>query len=116
MVDEIRWISGPRGRLEQGATAVISTVRNEADILPAFLDHYRKMGVQRFFFIDNASDDETPRLLREQPDVCLYHAPGSYHAALCGNAWVNQVAGRHCMNRWTLVVDADEFLILPGAW
>lgn len=93
---------------------VVSVVRNEADILPAFLSHYRSLGVRHFLMIDNESNDDTADLLRAQPDVVLFQATGSYQQAYCGVAWSNSVAGTFCNGNWVLVADADEFLLPPA--
>ena len=51
---------------------VAATVRNEMIRLPYFLEHYRKLGVGHFLFVDNGSDDGTAAWLAEQPDVSLW--------------------------------------------
>ena len=33
--------------------------RNEARRLPEFLEYHRRLGVERFFFVDNGSTDES---------------------------------------------------------
>ena len=51
---------------------------NEALRLPAFLDYYRRLGVGRFFIIDNKSTDGTAELLAAQDDSNLHHAHKQY--------------------------------------
>lgn len=46
-------------------------LHNEMHFLPAFLPHYRKLGVDRFFFIDDRSDDGTLEFLALQDDVVV---------------------------------------------
>ncbi len=111
--EELEYLSGPRYPARRHDICVVLVVRNEADILPAFLDHYRTLGVNRFVVADNESLDGTREFLETQPDVTLYAAHGSYRLAFCGVAWSNFLADRYCARRWTIVVDADEFLILP---
>src|SRR6185295_6832777 len=55
------------------AVVVCSAVRNEADRLPFFLQHYRRLGAARFLFVDNDSSDGTAALLLREPDVHLWH-------------------------------------------
>ncbi len=96
-----------------GHILLVATLRNEALRLPHFLDHYRKLGINHFLLVDNASTDGTADLLRDQPDVSLWSAPGSYRAARFGLDWTNALLMRHGHGYWTLTVDADELLVYP---
>lgn len=89
------------------------TVRNEADRLPHFLDHHRRLGVDRFLIVDNASTDGTPDLLRAAPDVSVWTTGASYRASRFGLDWVNWLLLRHGHGHWCLTLDADELLIYP---
>lgn len=88
-------------------------VRNEADRLPHFLRHHRALGVGHFLAVDNASSDGTAGLLREQPDVSLWHTGASYKAARFGMDWLTWLQMRHGHGHWCLTLDADELLIYP---
>jgi len=92
---------------------VIVVVRNEIQMLPHFLDHYRKLGVHAFVFIDNASDDGTREALLAEPDVVLYSADTEYKNSHYGVAWQQAVLGNHCVGKWALIADADELLVYP---
>ena len=89
------------------------TQRNERVRLPWFLDYYRKMGVQHFLFVDNASDDGSREYLREQPDVSLWVTEASYKNARFGMDWITWLQLRHAHGHWCLTVDPDEFLVYP---
>src|SRR5262249_45936956 len=88
-------------------------VRNEAQRLPAVLQHHRKFGVSRFFVIDNDSTDDTVGFLGTQPDVHLFSTCQSYAASNYGLAWVNALLDQYGSGHWTLTIDADELLIYP---
>lgn len=90
-----------------------ATVRNEAARLPYFLDHHRRQGVRHFLVVDNASTDDTPALLRDQPDVSLWHTGASYRASRFGLDWTNRLLAVHGSGHWCLTLDADEILIYP---
>lgn len=79
-------------------------------MLPQFLAHYRKLGVESFVFVDNQSTDGTTEFLRAQPDVTLYWTPDRYSQSNCGTEWVNTLITLHGQDRWCLSVDADELL------
>ena len=84
MLAELTLIKRPEVTGDAGPAVLISVVRNEADILPAFFDHYRGLGIRSFVLIDNNSTDGTREVLLEQPDVILYAAAGSYREAFDG--------------------------------
>lgn len=92
---------------------LISVIKDEIDRLPDFLRHHRQIGVERFCFIDNASSDGSPEYLSLQPDVDLF----ACHRRFGSNAkqgWINQAMRLYGLDRWFLVLDADEQLIFHG--
>ena len=88
-------------------------VRNEIRRLPATLAHHRRLGVHRFFVIDNASSDGTREFLLGEPDVHVYETNRSYAAARNGIDWVRLLLHVHGENRWCLLIDADEHFVYP---
>ncbi len=90
---------------------LFSAMRNERDLLPLFLDHYRKLGVGRFVIVDNGSFDGSPELLLGQPDVELYHTTGSYAEANGGSLWIDGLIEEQARDEWVVYVDADELLV-----
>lgn len=93
--------------------AVVAAVRNEAVILPLFLDHYRRLGVGAFLIADNGSTDATGAILRDAPDVAAFSVETPYAESLFGVAWQQAMVANFRVGRWSLVADADEFLVLP---
>ncbi len=110
---ELILLAEPGEGHDRGPAAVLCLVHNESDILPAFLDHYRTLGVRDFVFIEHKSTDGTQNLLLGEKGVTLYRAQGSYRTSFDGLNWLNAVGRKHCAGRWTIAVDADEFLLLP---
>jgi hypothetical protein len=88
-------------------------VRNERLRLPAVLDHYRRLGIDRFVAVDNGSDDGTEDLLGEMLDVRLYRATGSYGASSFGLDWLHPLLDELADNHWALTFDADELFVYP---
>lgn len=93
---------------------VVSVVRNEMIMLPHFLEHYRKLGVKGFIFVDNCSDDGSREYLFEQTDVILYSADTEYKYSHYGVSWQQAILGNLCLGKWVLLADADELLVFPG--
>lgn len=107
---------------------LFAVMRNEMYFLPAFLEHYRRLGVRQFVIVDDASDDGTTAYLAAQPDCCsgMTHIrfgervritdPG--HGGLSGRSGpiLKRVVPEHELaGQYVLIVDADEFLLLPEA-
>jgi hypothetical protein len=90
----------------------VAAMRNEMFILPHFLRHYRDLGVTCFLVADNLSDDGTLEYLAEQPDVAVFSADTEYRVSQYGVAWQHALMSNFRLGRWSLVADADEFLVL----
>ncbi len=86
-------------------------VRNEMLRLPYFLDYHRKLGVDHFLIVDNASDDGTAAYLAAQPDVSLWTTAHSYKLSRFGVDWITWVQWHHAHGHWCLTLDADELLV-----
>jgi hypothetical protein len=92
-----------------------SKCRNERLRLPAFLAHYRRLGVTRFFIADNNSSDGSREYLAAQPDVHVSPQPGSFRAAGGGTDWLNAMLAEFGVGAWCVTVDVDELLCYPGS-
>lgn len=88
-------------------------VHNEISRLPYLLEHHRKMGVNRFFFIDNNSKDGSREYLLQQSDCHVFFTSNSYAEATYGIEWVKSLLDQHGVGHWCLILDADELFIYP---
>lgn len=118
MTDDLSLSAAGKARLEGRPIGVddivvVACVRDEGLRLPAFLRHYRELGVTRFLIVDNQSCDGSPEMLDEQEDVVRWLARGSYSQSACGIAWTNTVTLAHARHCWVITVDADELLVYP---
>ena len=107
---ELLRAAAPIGR---GDVLGILAVRNERLRLPVVLDHHRRLGVDRFIVVDNASDDGTEDLLAAMRDVQLYRATGQYGACSLGWDWLHPLLDELADNHWILTFDADELFVYP---
>ena len=110
------------------AATVCTIVHDEMFFLPAFLEHYRRLGVDRFIVLDDRSSDGTMAFLAAQPDVMVigsglrYFAQVPYPAETLARIretravrlWRDQMLDQFCAGQWAVVVDPDEFLALPS--
>lgn len=88
--------------------------RNELLRLPCFLEYYRKLGVTKFFFTDNNSDDGSFEYLLAQPDCYVFWTKSSHNQAGAGMAWNQYLIQKYVKeNQWYLVIDADELFVYP---
>ena len=120
-----RRVAGPPLHLErldetpippiQGEIRLFTRIRNERARLPWMLDFYRSQGVDRFFVVDNGSDDGSRDYLLGRPDTHLYLTTDSYAAFGGGMRWLNHLLDRHGSGGWCLTVDVDEMLAYPHA-
>ncbi len=114
LLEQIRHVSGPQSfEYDEDECVVVCLVRNGGEHLPSFLEHYRALGVARFVFVDNGSDDGSRALLESQPDATVYEAslPHKHYE----NELRRLIIERHCQRRWCLSVDIDELFDFPGS-
>jgi hypothetical protein len=96
--------------------AVTLMVRDEADVIPAWLDHHVAQGFDVFVITDNGSVDGTTDLLqafaaRDDVTVDLRHDP--VHRKQQGSVvtgMARDAAARHGAD-WVVNADADEFIV-----
>ncbi len=86
---------------------------NDSDILPFFLDHYRRLGVDEFHVTLHGSWSE-PELepLRADDVVITGVSQQRLTTQISGLRRLKSVA-RAFKGEWILITDADEFLELP---
>ncbi len=106
-------IAAPNTRIADDEILCFLSVRNEALRIPQVLDHHRRMGISRFFVVDNQSNDGTADFLAAQPDVHLYSAAGSYAESRFGIDWLHPLLDEFGNGHWILTIDADELFVYP---
>lgn len=87
--------------------------KNSRAVLSDFLAHYRRIGVNEFYIVDNDSTDGSDTFLLQQPDVHLFHTTDHYGQNRSGMRWINTLLERYAHNCWCLTVDIDELFIYP---
>ncbi|MEO8668663.1 MAG: glycosyltransferase family 2 protein, partial [Bauldia sp.] len=93
---------------------VLCHVRDEIELLPHFLTHYRSLGVRRFAFVDNGSIDSTLPFLLDQADCDVFQFLGDFREAAAGMIWKNLLMTEYRAAPWFLSVDADEHAVYDG--
>lgn len=112
--DVLKYKTSHAIEIEQESILVFTAVRNERWRLPWFLEYYRSIGVDRFFFVDNNSSDGTAEYLLEQDDVFLFWTDQNYAKSYSGMQWVNWLVEEYGDDCWCIYVDVDEAMVFPG--
>jgi len=86
---------------------VICIVKDDLIRMKLFLTHYRKMGIDSFFILDDSSTDGTREYLLDQSDVTVFESNVQY-STIIRQVWVNKMISYIGKNRWFLIVDSDE--------
>ena len=107
--------TGPRAAGRPGEIRAFAKCRNERLRLPAFLRHYRALGIDRFFIVDNGSSDGSAQYLADQPDVHLFRTGRRFSEARGGTDWLNAMLWEYGVGSWCVTVDIDELLVYPGS-
>jgi hypothetical protein len=100
---------------------VFSVVRDEMFFMPAFLDHYRRLGVEQFIILDDGSNDGTADFLMAQSDCLLVTSPFSFSQTVslgdqshrAGLLLKRALPMKFLKGKYAIYADADEFLLLP---
>jgi len=110
---DLKAVQDNTGNIRHGDIVLFCTLRNEAFRIPHFLQHYRDMGVRHFIFVDNGSDDDFQKIVRDDADISVWYTEASYKQSGFGMLWLNYLLRKHGSNHWCVVCDPDEFLVFP---
>jgi glycosyltransferase involved in cell wall biosynthesis len=107
----LKLISRAPYRHKLGTIPVVCPIKNERNLLPHFIHHHRKLGIECFIFVDNDSDDGSTEYLLEQPDAIVYHTNESYAQSRFAADWVSELLNSHALGEWGIYLDCDELLV-----
>ena len=93
---------------------LFSPIKDNLKQLPWFFEYYRKLGVDRFFIVDNNSTDGTTEFLLQQPDVHVFSSSDNFAVVSSGMRWINELIEQYGEGHWCIFVDSDEALVFPG--
>jgi hypothetical protein len=107
-------VTGCPVELDDDEIVAVVGERNERHRLPFLLEHHRRLGVDRFLFVDNGSDDGSVEYLLGEPDTIVWQTTESFLRSNTGASWADLVLRRYAPPQWCLVFDADELFVYPG--
>ena len=92
---------------------VVLCVKNDLKRLRMLVSHYRALGVEKFAFLDNNSDDGTYEWMLEQDDIDVYRTVEKYQTAV-KEGWINRLVSYYGFDRWYIPTDSDELMTWIG--
>lgn len=98
----------------QAKMPCVVLAHNELLILPEFLRHYREIGVDRFFVVDDRSTDGSVEFLRKQQDVTIFTPVKGSSYRKDKRFWRAELLDTYCDGKWVVVPDVDEHLVYKG--
>lgn len=110
----LRHLHGPDRRFAAPQEVVlIALVRDGGYYLDVFFEHYRRLGVSCFVFIDNGSADGTVERIRQEPGTAVLRSALPWLEF--ENSFRAYAADRYGTDRWCLFADMDELLDFEGS-
>lgn len=97
--------------VNQNEIRLFCIMRNEALRLPHFLEYYKELGIERFFFLDNNSIDNSRELLTRELNTHIFTTSGNYKNHWC---WMEHLLDSYGKDHWCVVVDVDELFHYPN--
>lgn len=91
---------------------LFAKLRNEALRLPHFIDYYKNLGVNNFFFVDNNSDDNSREIILDEPSAYLFYTEENFKNNWF---WMEYLIEMYGLGHWCLVVDIDELFTYPNS-
>ena len=87
--------------------------RNESGRIPEFLEYHRRLGVDRFFFVDNGSTDDSVEVALAEESVHVWRTEQPYQESRFGVDWQEALLHQFGVGQWCLLLDLDEFFYFP---
>jgi hypothetical protein len=92
---------------------LITWITPGTELLPAFLEHYRSMGVDHMLLVDGSGSPETHAFLLLQEDCSVWKPSPSCRTSNHGTRVHNALIQTYGLKKWVLSVDAGEFFVYP---
>jgi hypothetical protein len=100
--------------LSASDVVLLCVTRNTSGFIHSFLEHYRRLGITRFAFVDDHSNDGTREILLNATDVDTFESNFTFRQCDGGLIWRDMLVDLYGRDRWYISVDSDEYLIYPG--
>jgi len=89
---------------------------NGAHFIPFLLKHYFDIGINRVFYIDNNSSDNSIEILKKYDNVHIWLQKNKFHPVRNKSSmlWREKLLHKYGVGNWCLLADTDELFIYPN--
>ena len=106
----------PQGPKSDVFLAIACVAKNEGPYLKEWIEYHKIVGVERFYFYDNESDDNTKEILEPyiQDGTVVYHFLPNHPITKQYpqmEAYNDAIFKYRDRIRWMAIIDADEFIV-----
>lgn len=91
--------------------AIVSISKNEGPYIREWVEYHKLVGINKFYFYDNESDDETKRVLQPYIDEGIVEYSFFPGKARQLDAYNDAIMKHKSECRWMAFIDMDEFLL-----
>jgi hypothetical protein len=106
-----RSLGKPDGTKISSVIAVVPYY-GDREILPWFLNYYRKMGIKFFVFLDVSPEKDLTPLLDTAVDCAVWSPKAFMHPGKTNHA-LNYLRHKYARGKWCLSVEPYDFLVFP---
>lgn len=97
-----------------GDVIAVCALHNSSAIVGEYIDHYIKLGVRNFVFIDNNSDDRSMEIIKsvtvKDVFIDIWQTKDRFDG-FKAMSWKQRMFNHYGLNRWYLNLDVDEFVV-----
>jgi hypothetical protein len=108
----IRCEGGAAKALRQNDLVIVTPFYGNNGLLPPFLQHHRRLGVDQFVFLDLSEIGGLAERLADQRDCAIWR-PGGRTAKGQAIYWLNYLRRRYGTGRWCLSLEPNEMFVFP---
>jgi len=93
---------------------LFSVGKQEASKIPYFIEYHKNLGVDRIFYVDNNSDDNSIEILKQYDNVHIWKQTTMFNIPLLIK-WQMELLKKYGIGNWCLLLDVDELFVFPNS-
>lgn len=92
--------------------SIVAIIKNEGPYLQEWIEYHKLIGVEKFYLYDNGSTDDTKKILSKYIKSGIVEYIPFPGEKMQVPAYTHFIKNFKKENRWTAVIDLDEFLVI----